>query len=470
MTGSQGRVPGSHTVGGLLGAALAHHGARRVFGTPGDAVAGIEGLSHVRVDDADLAVGLAEAAGRIGDGPGVALVSGRRLVVGAVPGLRSEPVVVTDPEHLVEVVATWDRGPAGASVDMVLDLDLDATAPDNLGVLEADEGAAGMILAPGLRGTAIMVLAGPAVVRRGRVEALRTLAQSGGLRVALTTDAAGMLGGADPLCAGVVGVQEHDVELSGLSEADLVVVTGLDHTASAPLAGLVGSVQVLEVPPTHLATLGLRWQPPDPDSPSPSALCEAVAAVTGELRAAGGQAASPLWACEALGAVARRDTLVAVDAGPAGLWMTRVPTAASVGTVAMAGLRAPGFALSAAIAAALDGRRAVAVVTDPPDSATAALLELAVGWQLDLVVCGWGAGAHDAPAAPGVTTEFATATGDGPERFTAGLRAALRTPGVTQVGLDVDPAATRPLIEALGPVTGWPRAVAVDSADPPAGR
>lgn len=453
------------TVSALLGAALAHIGVRRLFGAPSGGLVGIDGLPHVRVEEPALAAVMAAAAGKVGPGPGAALLPGRTLMISAVPGYRSEPVVVTEPGQLMELVAAWDRMGPAAAVELVLDLDLDQPAPADAAVLSVDHGTAGMTLAPDLRGPGLMVVAGPGVARSNRVDDLRALARSGGVPIAVTVSATGMLAADDPWLAGVVGLQQHDAALTGLADAHLVVLTGVDpvELPGGDSAELWGRAQVLEVPPAHLVTLGLRW--PDPDAPAtdapatdapatdapapePSALAAAMAAV---LDACAGIGPSPVAACQALGTVARADAVVAVDAGPAGLWMARVPSVAAPGSVHLPGLRAPGFAMAAAMTAAFDGRAAFAVVNDPPDPVTAALLELADTWRLDLVVAAWGAGTD--------TDAHADHSGsDHAERWTAGLRAARRTDGVTRVGLGVDPSATRHLVGHLGAVEGWPHA------------
>jgi hypothetical protein len=448
------------TVSALLGAALGHIGVRRLFGAPSGGLVGIDGLPHVRVQEPALAAVMAAAAGKVGPGPGAALLPDRTLMISAVPGYRSEPVVVTDAGQLVELVARWDRLGRAAAVEVVLDLDLDQPVPADVAVLSVDDGTAGMTLAADLRGPGLMVVAGPGVARAGRVDDLRALARAGGVSVAVTVGGTGMLAADDPWFAGVVGLQQHDAALAGLSDAHLVVLTGVDpvELPGGDSTGLWGRAQVLEVPPAHLVTLGLRWTdagPPAHDAPAnelpapgPSALAGAVAAV---LLDCAGDGPSPVAACQALGIVARADAVVAVDAGPAGVWMARVPSAASPGSVHLPGLRAPGFAMAAAMSAAFDGRAAFAVVNDPPDPVTAALLELADAWRLDLVVAAWGADADAGADADHSGSDHA-------ERWTAGLRAARRTDGVTRVGLGVDPSATRHLVGHLGAVEGWPHA------------
>lgn len=467
----------------LLGAALGHIGVRRLFGAPSGGLVGIDGLPHVRVQEPALAAVMAAAAGKVGPGPGAALLPDRTLMISAVPGYRSEPVVVTDAGQLMELVARWDRLGRAAAVEVVLDLDLDQPVPADVAVLSVDDGTAGMTLAADLRGPGLMVVAGPGVARAGRVDDLRALARAGGVSVAVTVGGTGMLAADDPWFAGVVGLQQHDAALAGLSDAHLVVLTGVDpvELPGGDSTGLWGRAQVLEVPPAHLVTLGLRWTDPGPPAtnapahgapahdapahdlpaPEPSALAGAVA---GLLLECAGDGPSPVAACQALGIVARADAVVAVDAGPAGLWMARVPSAASPGSVHLPGLRAPGFAMAAAMSAAFDGRAAFAVVNDPPDPVTAALLELADAWRLDLVVAAWGADAGadaDTGVGAGADADHSGSDHSGSdhaERWTAGLRAARRTDGVTRVGLGVDPSATRHLVGHLGAVEGWPHA------------
>ena len=434
------------TVAGLLGAALGVLGVERIFGAPTGGVVGIEGMAHVRVDDPVLAHVLAGAAGRLGPAPGAALLEGRRLWLGAVPGWRPTAITVDDPADLVELVATWDRNPLGAALELDLALDLDAPVPDGVAPLRVDAGNAGMALAPELRDVDLVVVAGAGVAREGRGEDLAAFARLGSVPVALAPGAAGLLAGDDPWCAGVVGVQADDAVLAGVAGAGLVVVTGVDGVEFGPDGATWGGVPVLEASPAHLATLGLRWPPPERPPPSDRPLVDAVTRVVAELDPAG---PTPRTACEALGVVARRGTVVAADAGPAGLWLSRVGTAAEPGSLRLPGLRSPGFAVASAMAAALAGSRAVAVVTAPVDPVTAELLDLAAAWQLDLVVVTWGA------ADAGGGSGGGSGGGDVGERWRAALRSGLRTPGVVEVPFDVDGAATRLLVEALGPVEGW---------------
>src|SRR6185436_20489329 len=71
------------TVADLLGRCLEALGATRVFGSSASGISGVPGLRHVLVEDPALAVLLADASGRIGRGPGVALLPGGVLRLGS---------------------------------------------------------------------------------------------------------------------------------------------------------------------------------------------------------------------------------------------------------------------------------------------------------------------------------------------------------------------------------------------------
>lgn len=441
--GVQESEPAEGTVGALLGSCLRAAGAGRVFGTAGDGIAGIPGLGHVQVDDPQEAAVLAAAVGRIGNGPGVALLPDRRLLLSSAPGRAATPVVLRDVDDLPALVATWDHGAVTAAVEVRLEVDLDAAAPPGAYPLAVDEqqASAAMTLGADVRDAGLVLLVGPGVVREGRSAQLATLARQAGAPVFTTVGGAGALGTLDPLLAGVVGLQERDAEAAGLHEAPLVVACGVD-AADDPVEELVGG-QVLDVPPAQLATLGLRWGPDVPPLPPPSPLAAAVeralAPFTNEDE---DDAASPATAAQALVAAAGRGALLSADAGPAALWLARAGIPAEPGTLVLPGARSPGFAVAAAAVAALDGRPALAVTTDPPDPLTAALLERVAAWGVDLVVVRWGA---DAPRL-------------GAEEHTRALRAARRAGGLAQLGVPVDLDRTRALVEALGPVTAWSRA------------
>ena len=98
------------TVGALLGRCLVALGASRVFiaGPVSDVAPTSElGLDLHPVGDPALAALLAAADGRIGPGPGVALLDGRRLLLTSAPGVEPDVVEVTDPACLPGALAGW---------------------------------------------------------------------------------------------------------------------------------------------------------------------------------------------------------------------------------------------------------------------------------------------------------------------------------------------------------------------------
>ena len=109
----------------------------------------------------------------------------------------------------------------------------------------------------------------------------------------------------------------------------------------------------------------------------------------------------------------------------------------------MPAARQPGFAVAAALAAALDDRPAIAVTTDPVDPLTEAVLSLAESWSQPLVLEVWG--------------------GDGPleraEDHAELIRSACtRSAGdrsVVRIDLPVELSDTRLLVDVAGEVAAW---------------
>ena len=105
--------------------------------------------------------------------------------------------------------------------------------------------------------------------------------------------------------------------------------------------------------------------------------------------------------------------------------------------------RQPGFAAAAALTAALGGRPAIAVVTDPVDPLTAAVLELAEAWKQPLVLEVWGGDGPLARASDHAELLGAALTGSGAER------------SVVRIDLPVELADTRLLVDVAGEVVAW---------------
>lgn len=431
-----GRGEGSGTVGDLLGRCLRAVGAPRVFGSSASGITGIAGLGHVRVDEPILAALLADAQGRISSGPGAALLPGRRLRLSAAPGTQVLPVVVDDAELLVEAVATWTVGSVFGCAELVLDLDLEAPAPEGLVPSTVTDAGQLMTLSPSLAEFAMLVLAGPGVVRAGQVEALRAFAAQAGVGVVNTWGAKGVMAWDSPHHFGTAGLQARDFDLAGFGDAQLVIAVGVDPSEAPRAAWAHG--QVLEVEPWQLAALAYNWPDPDPVPPYP-ALYRELSAALGPLYESDASPLTPARAARDLSLVRPAGALVAADPGPAGLWIARTYPTTEPGSVAVPSRRADGFAVAAAMVCSLDHRQAFAVTTSPFDPVTDALVDLAGVVGSSFVLCEWGA---DAPWSDARAHKVA-------------LRSALEAPGIAHIGVPVDFGLTRTLTDVAGEIVAW---------------
>jgi len=434
--GTAGRTGGPGTVGELLGQCLRAVGTRRVFGSSASGITGIAGLGHVRVDEPILAALLADAQGRIGSGPGAALLPGRRLRLTAAPGTEVVPVVVDDAALLVEAVATWTVGSVFGCAELVLDLDLEAPVPDGVVPSAVTDAGQLLTLSPTLAEFAMLVLAGPGVVRAGQVEALRAFAAQAGVGVVNTWGAKGILEWDSPHHFGTAGLQARDFELAGFREAELVIAVGVDP-AEAPWKAWAHG-QVLEVEPWQLAALAYNWPDPGPVPPYPP-LYRELSAALGPLYDSDASPLTPARAARDLSLVRPAGALVAADPGPAGLWVARTYPTTEPGSVIVPSRRADGFAVAAAMVCSLDERPAFAVTTSPFDPVTGALVELGGRVGSSFVLCEWGADASWSDA----------------RAHKVALRSAMEAPGIAHIGVPVDFDLTRTLIDVAGEVVAW---------------
>ncbi len=434
---SGGGGAAADSVGALLGRCLRVVGATRVFGSSASGITGVPGLGHVRVDEPILAALLGDAQGRIGSGPGVALLPGRRLRLSASPSTQVVPVVVDDPSLLPEAIATWSVGSASGCAELVLDLDLDAPVPEGLAPVAVGDAGQLMTLSPSLADFSTLVLAGPGVVRAGQVDALRAFATQAGVGVVNTWGAKGLLAWDSPHHFGTAGLQARDFELAGFGDAQLVIAVGVDPD-EAPRRLWSTGAQVLEVEPWQLAALAYNWPDPPPVPPYP-ALYRELSAALGPLYESDASPLTPARAARDLSLVRPPGALVAADPGPAGLWIARTFPTTEPGSVVVPARRADGFAVAAAMVCSLDHRRAFAVTTAPFDPVTEALIDLAGRVGSEFVLCAWGA---DEAWSDARAHEVA-------------LRTALEAPGIARVGVPVDFSWTRTLVDVAGEIVAW---------------
>jgi hypothetical protein len=418
------------TVGDLVGDCLRALGADVVFGRP------LGGLERVDVPEWGLATLLADAAGRTGRGPGVAFGPDGRLRLSTRPGTSVEALVVSDPDALPSLLASFDVGYVHATREYVLDLDLDAPVSPDAEPVSYDTTGELFALSPTLADLDLVTVAGPGVVRAGQVDALAMFAAQAGCGVLNTWGAKGVFAWDSPYHFGTGGLQARDAELAGVLDADVVIAVGVDDDELA--IGALGLSQVLEVEPDQLAALAFTW--PEPESlPVRPRLYTELAAALAPLYESDAVPLTPPRAAAALARSRPGTGLVAADAGPAGLWVARTFPTTEPGSVVVPATVAPGFAAAAAFVARGRGRPSLAVTTAPVDEATLGVLALADRLDAVLAVLAWG---PDGPLA----------SADDVDDVLAGAWSGA-SGGV--VDLPVDLAETGVLEGVAGPVVAW---------------
>jgi hypothetical protein len=419
----------ARTVGDLVASCLAALGATRVVGRA------LPGLAHLAVGDPGLADLVADADGRL-NRIGVSLDGEGVLRVTSCPGAEVEPLVVTDPSALPGELARSTGQEVPGAFALHLDLDLDGPAPADVEPLGLQTTLERIRLSPGLHGEVAHIIAGPGVVRSAAVDDLRRFAARTGWGVVNTFGAKGVLRWDDPLHMGTAGLQAEDFRLAGVVDTLFVVTVGVDPAEVPP--GDVGTTQQIVLHPRHLAAAADDWPPPGDPPPRPP-LYDALAAVIGPGYERDDVPLHPARATRDLGLALGPDALIVADPGPAGLWVARSFPTEGPGQVLVPATAADGIAAAIALVAGLDGRRAVAVTTDPLSPATQRLLEEARQLEVPLTVEAWGA----------------DVACDGPRERVAGLMETTARPGADVLGVPVDLGVTQELIEIAGPVTVW---------------
>jgi hypothetical protein len=356
------------------------------------------------------------------------------LRVSSRPGSLVAPMPVDSAEALVGALATTVGQEVPDALALELDLDLGAPVPDGVEPMAAQTRIEGIRLSPDL-GDDVGMVVGPGVLRAldgdGVVEHLQRFAAQTGWAVVNTWGAKGVFPWDSPFHAGTAGLQARDFELAGLVDRLLVVTVGVDPD-ELPVEAL-GSAQLLELHPVHLAFAAEGWPEPTADPPRPE-LYTALAAVVGPAYASDVVPLHPARASRDLGGLRPEGKPVVADAGSAGLWVARTFPTVEPGSVLVPATNAPG---SAAAAALLHG--ALGVTTWPLDPMTEAVLDLARSLGVDLTLEAWGS--EGDPASP--------------EDRVAATAEALARPGVDVVPVPVDFTATADLVAVAGDVTAW---------------
>src|SRR5690606_31825379 len=156
---------------------------------------------------------------------------------------------VTTLDDLVAALAPLDPLGPVVTVALHLDLDLDAEVAE-IPERPPAEREVVLMLDPELAHLRLAVVVGPGVVRAGAADDLLNLATSMNVAVVNTWGAKGVFRWDSPFHAGTAGLQARDWELAGVSDADVVVVSGLDPDEVDTHA--LGNLVVQEVSPSQL--------------------------------------------------------------------------------------------------------------------------------------------------------------------------------------------------------------------------
>jgi thiamine pyrophosphate-dependent acetolactate synthase large subunit-like protein len=447
-------VPSSDpTAADLLARCLRAAGVRRAFRADGSTLPTLAGIEVLDVGDPAVASLLADADGRLATGagarPGLALLPGRRLRLSSSPGEEVLALPVLSADVVPSAVAGWTLEAVHAAVELEIDddFDLGAPAPPQLEPLALDASSAPLVrLSPSLAEVSIVLVVGPGVVRDGQVDGVAEAARRTGARVVATPGALGVLPLDDPAWSGVVGLQADDARLAGVVDAELLVLVGIDPAEA--VAVVPPDAQVLEVEPWHLAFMAHTWPDPEPDLEDGDAerrgrLVDGLDAVARAGRTSDAVPLHPVRALADLFDVVELGALVLADAGPAGLWLARGVRARPAGSAVVPARDVPGFAVAGAMVAGLDRRPAVALLADPVDPMSEALLDIAARLGIELTCVVWGGEAEWSEAS------------EHRER----LVGARHEGGVQRLAVPVDLTATQELLDLAGPVVAW-------SADP----
>lgn len=419
----------SGTVGDLLGRCLRVAGVQQVFGEA------IPGLPSHSVDDSILARSLADADGRMGPGVGCAFLADRTLHLSCRPGAAPEVMPLTVSALLPEIVARgadWAAGPGGPSAAaFVLDFDLDAPAPagaapvappplpqpDEVPDLSAVDGP-------------VLLFAGPGVVRRNQVEALRRLASKANLGVSNTWGAKGLFEWDSPHHVGTVGLQARDYELGGFADAGLIVGIGIDDDES-PWARWA-LAPTLQIAPDHLEMLVTAWTRPPQSAIALPPLSGALRSVCMPSYESSQMPLHPGRAIiETKRALDAGDRIAADPGDELGLWVARAFPTSELGSVIVPSTIADDFAVTAAVACALrPNRQRVVAITRQADSA---VIDWARGRGVRPDVVVWGDSAD-------------VATPDD-------VAPAVRRGGLVRLPIDFD--RTEELVAVAGPPIAW---------------
>jgi len=431
----------TRTIADVLEDRLRSLGVQRVYGLP------LANLAQVRVQNPDLAVLLADADGRIGhhDGSGrlgAALLDGPILHLSSSPGGRAPLQRVSTAVELLDALVDPPGIVVPGTLALHLDLDLTEQVQDDLAATFQAERVPVLTLDPSLAALNILVLVGPGVIRANAVDGVRDFARTAGCGIVTSWGAKGVERWDSPFHFGTFGLQQLDAQCTGLDQAEIVILSGIDpdETPAHLLDGLVTQ----QVPPAQLHALATGWTASRklPERPESYELLRSV--ITPQYESEAVPLTAPRAALHLAGMLPEQGLVVA-DLGAAGFWLARSFPTSFPGNICIPSTFTPGFAAAAALVCSLEGRPCFAVSDqlggiDGIDDLTAELLELAEELDQAVAIQLWGPEgtlAHSAQHIDLLKAELAT-----------------EQVRIDEVPVDVD--ATEGLEQVAGELIAWP--------------
>jgi hypothetical protein len=273
-----------------------------------------------------------------------------------------------------------------------LDLDLNELVPEGLAPTRQVERVPVLTFDPSLAALNMLVLAGPGVIRANALDGVRDFARSSGSGIVTSWGAKGVERWDSPFHFGTFGLQQRDAECTGIAQAEILILSGIDPQ-EIPLHLLDGFV-TQEVRPSQLHALTAGWPPSQSLPQRPPAYEQLRSVITPLYESEVVPLTAPRAALHMAGLLPEGGTVVA-DPGAAGFWLARSFPTSYPGNICIPASFTPGFAAAAALVCSLEGRPYFAVSDqiggiEGLDDVTAELLELAEELKQPVALQLWG--------------------------------------------------------------------------------
>ena len=273
-----------------------------------------------------------------------------------------------------------------------LDLDLNEVIPEGLAPTRQVERVPVLTLDPSLAALNMLVLVGPGVIRANALDGVRDFARSAGCGIVTSWGAKGVERWDSPFHFGTFGLQQRDAECTGMDQAEILILSGIDPEETPP--HLLDGCVTQEVPPGQLHALTTAWPPSQSLPQRPGAYEQLRSVITPLYESEAVPLTPPRAALHMAGLLPEGGTVVA-DPGAAGFWLARSFPTSFPGNICIPASFTPGFAAAAALVCSLEGRPYFAVSDqiggiEGLDDVTAELLELAEELNQPVALQLWG--------------------------------------------------------------------------------